>query len=423
MRVLLSLLILLPSVLAVSQTPQKGPSLPPKIAESTELKKARSSLAVLRAKLDAKDPYRKLAEKRFSVANTPYTMWNAGAHPLYAEAASVLAEGDLYAGSKSQYDADLAEYEREVKAYSSTPITDENRAAMAQWKARLAAWKERGENREQELRSEQARLTPLFERTTAEMAKLERKWKDELTDFITFSQQVLQIAKLNEDIVAVKKRIERDRTALDRYRRQLPGFHDDVEAMARQAEATRKENAVAAIGLGFSLAIDATTMNKLAKEMVARKQIKDVKDALVRGGIRPEHVKTILSGWEQGPTHIKTLRSERELIENLSQIMDFAGALDTATKRQYWQALAAALSMLVQHPVLKLIKTNVEVYTNLLHTGLELSLAKARVNQFSKLSEDQLKAIDKLSQLMVKHVRKRNALEKQVEDLKIQFGW
>ena len=163
-------------------------------------------------------------------------------------------------------------------------------------------------------------------------------------------------------------------------------------------------------------------LNNLAKENVLRDQIKRVKDTLVNGGIRPEHVKLLLTGWDSTGA-IKSTHNAREMIESLSQLMDFAGAVDTADKHKYWEALAACLSIFVKHPVLKLIKTNVEVYTNLMYISLAYATAKDRVNQFSKLSDSQLQAIDKLTKLAVKNVRQRTKLVKAKTAIEIQYGW
>lgn len=288
--------------------------------------------------------------------------------------------------------------------------------------ARLLAWKERGDEWEERLTADQLRLVALTDDVAGRTEAAQAEWRSKLVAFDQYARGAVRIGEIDAKIVVLDKQLKLDRTALERWKNQLPGFYDDIEGMAKSAEAARKENAENAVGLGFSLAVDATVMNNLAKETVTRAQIKAVKDVLMRDGIRPEHVKQLLSSWE-GPGSVKSMRSARQMIETLSQLMDLAGAVDTADKHKYWQALAAALSIFVQHPVLKLIKTNVEVYANLLHTGLAYATARARVNQFSKLSDEQLKSVNRLSELMVKRIRERNKLRQEKEQVRVQLGF
>lgn len=393
-----------------------------KIPESIELKQARASLSLVRAKLGSANPYRKFTEQRFALANAFYTMWNAKTHPIYAENAAALEIGAAYLLEKQRYDAELDAFNRDQAAYRATPITDDNREAMAAWKQRLVEWEARGKEWEGRLGVQRLEAARILGEASERAEAAENEWREQLRAFDAYARGALRIGEIDAKIVALDARMKQDRTALDRWKNQLPGFYKDVEGMAKEAESTRAQNAQSAIGLGFSLAIDATTMNNLAKETVAREQIKRVKDVLTRGGVRPDHVKQLLSGWD-GPGSVKSMRSARAMIESLGQLMDFAAALDTADQHKYWEALAAALSIFVQHPVLKLIKTNIEVYTNLLHTGLAYATAKARVDQFSKLSDTQLAAVDKLAKLAVGKIRERAKLAKEKESLRIQFGW
>ena len=93
------------------------------------------------------------------------------------------------------------------------------------------------------------------------------------------------------------------------------------------------------------------------------------------------------------------------MLEQLSLLRDMAAAYDSTTKQQYYEALTACLGVFVQTPVLKLAITNFEIYSNLMYTGLSYATAKARVNQYSKMADADLKAIAKISTVYQKHVK------------------
>jgi len=394
----------------------------PKVQEIAELKAAKNSLTLARDKLAKDNKYRRLIEQKFISANLFYTSWNAKTHPLHVEATSLQTDVAAFFVEKKRYDDDGDAYEAEVLRYNATEITDENKSMMAEWKQRLQNWQLKGQVWTEKLETQRIELAERSGKFADQLDQAVADWRDALRAFDAYTNGAIHIGEIETKIIAIDKQIKQDKMALERFQRQIPGFFTDIEEMAKQADSTRQENASTAIGLGFSLAIDATMLNKLAGENLAKAKLKDVKNALIKGGIKPDHVKKIMAGWEDGPSRIKTMVNERQMIESLSQIMDFASTLDTATKHQYWEALASALSFFVQSPVLKLIKTNAEVYTNLLHTGLAYATAKARVNQFSKLSDTQLKAVDSLTKVTVKHVKEKQKLVREREQLKINYG-
>ena len=422
MRTLLAVSLALLGLTTANAQELFVPTAVPIVTETGELKQAKVSLGMVRAKLAKENPYRRLAEQRFNRANLFFTAWTAKTHPAHILYDAVIKTGAAYTLEKKKYDQTLADFNAELARYAATPITDENREAMAAWKKRLEDRSVSGNEWGERVKTQRDAFVKERDEADAQLLAAAGDWRNQLLSYQDFANAASTIGEIHAKITVLDEKIKLDRTALYRFKRSLPGFFEDIEGMAKQAEKTREENASNAIGLGFSLAIDATVMNNLAKEKVLREQIKLVKNTLVNGGIRPEHVKQLLTGWDTTGA-VKSTRSAREMIETLSQLMDLANAVDIADKHKYWEALAACLSIFVQHPVLKLIKTNVEVYTNLLHTGLAYATAKARVNQFTKLSDTQLQAVDKLSKLAVKHVRERNKLVREKKDAEIRFGW
>lgn len=226
-----------------------------------------------------------------------------------------------------------------------------------------------------------------------------------------------EIAELDRRINSLRNQIEMDRRQLDRYRTQLTSLHSDIEAMANDAEQAREEGQMAAIDKAIGIQLDAVAASMSARELVTRGKLQEVKDLLLRQGVRPNDVEKILKGWFTSEASAESIRSTKELVEQLGTLRDVAAAYDLTTKKQYNEALAGCLGILVKSPSLKLLVTNVEIYSNLVYTGLNYMETRNRVDQYSELSEEQLNAIAMISSLYQRHVRELSQLTKKRQEL------
>lgn len=174
---------------------------------------------------------------------------------------------------------------------------------------------------------------------------------------------------------------------------------------------------MAAIDKAIGLQLDGVIASMDAREMPAREQLRQVKDILIRNGVRLEDAKRILKGWFDQPNSVPSIRHTKELIEQLGTLRDVASAYDSTTKKQYYEALASCLGLFVKTPLLKLALTNAELYTNRFYTGWSYKEASERVNQYSQLADAELLAIAKISALYQKHLRELVKLEKERQAL------
>ena len=245
----------------------------------------------------------------------------------------------------------------------------------------------------------------------------------ELNGFCNYAKGGIRLGQIDAQLIPVEKKLVVDKMSLERYGRTLPGFHNDVEKMARQAEETRKEGAEAAIGFGLSLAIDSMAINSASKQALSQAKLKQVRTLLVNSGVWSEQIKEILRNWNGGANVVTAFKSEKELIENIGKLVDYGNVAEASMRHKYLDTASAILSLFVQTPELKLIKANAEIWTSLLYTGLSAFEAKERVKQFSRLGDSQLKAVKSLSTVYEKHLKQRAKLKEERQKIEIEEGF
>lgn len=242
-------------------------------------------------------------------------------------------------------------------------------------------------------------------------------WKQFCSMFVREASKVLKTAEVEKKIADMKIQLDRDRRALEYYKDKLPGLHADVEAMALQADQAREDGKMAAIDKAIGLALDGAISSVEARQAATQSQLKQVKDILIKNGVRPVDAKKVLKGWFDAPKSVPSIKRTKEMLEQLGLLRDMAAAYDSTTKQQYYEALTACLGVFVKTPLLKLAITNFELYTNLLYTGLSYASAKARVRQYGKLADQDLTAIAKLSTVYQKHLKEMVELKKQLAEM------
>lgn len=381
-------------------------------------------LALLAARvLPPEVVYRKLIANRFKQVSELKNLLVSGNHPIADEGQKLAGSIQSLVDEKAKYDESGKKYEAELKRYNQTPITPENSGQMAAWKEQLDKWRDEGIIWQKKLGEEVERLNTWRIELAKRLDKLWQEWIGELQSFIFYAKGGIRLGEIDAELIPLEKQIVIDRNSLDRFRRTLPGFHEEVEQMARQAEETRKAGAEAALGFGLSLAIDSMAINSASKQALSQEKLKETKNILIRMGTPPEKAKSILRNWKGGNAVVTEFKSEKEFIENLSKLVDYGGVAEGALRHKYWETANAILSLFVQTPMLKLVKANAEIWTSLLYTGLSVQQAKARVVQFSKLADSQLQAVKSLTTVYEKHLKKRAKLKAERQKIAVEEGF
>ncbi len=346
----------------------------------------------------------------------------------YKQVIEYNTEGDKYHAELARYDQDGAAFTADDAAYRAAggggTVSQAAYPALHAWYGRLDAWHQRRdewrirvENWRLAYRAEYERLIKIKLSLQADVQASFLNWTTNCTSFAVKVDDVVKRVEIEEKIAALKIKIRSDLRELNMYKTKLPGLHADVEAMANAADDAREEGQMAAIDKAVGLALDGVASSMNARELLARGQLRQVKDILINSGVHPDDAKKVLLGWFDHPNSVQSIKHTKELIEQLSTLKDVAAAYDATTKMQYYEALATCLGLFVKTPMLKLAITNFEVYSNLLYTGLSYATARARVNQYAKLADSELLAVAKISALYKKHLRELAELEKELQSL------
>ena len=346
----------------------------------------------------------------FKALHTTRALFYSEGSPLLQKFAAFEKRFEAHRIDGEKLEADKKRYDEEYAAYKSS------KGDEAWWK-RIEAWRDRGNAWVAAHNAESKQLAEFATQLDNELQSQLTAWVAQCANFEVTVNSALRRAELDAKIAELKAKIESDRRELDRYRTMLPGFHADVEAMAQEAEDAREAGQMAAIDKAIGLQLDGVIASMDAREMLARAQLRQVKDVLIRNGVRPEDAKRVLKGWFDQPNSVPSIRHTKELIEQLGTLREVASAYDSTTKKQYYEALASCLGIFVKTPLLKLAITNAELYTNLFYTGWSYKEASARVNQYSQLADAELLAIAKISALYQKHLRELVKLEKERQAL------
>ncbi|AIE87734.1 hypothetical protein OP10G_4366 [Fimbriimonas ginsengisoli Gsoil 348] len=388
-----------------------------------EFDAATAALADVDAHLPATNRYRKLIDSRFKVVKEFKIQVQTGSHPLVAEAKRLVSDSQAFADDFKNYDEDGAKYEASCAAYGSTPLTKENASQMAVWGRLLDTWRAKGLAWMARLSTEEKRLNDWKIDYVNRREKIWSGWLDDLRAFTNYANGGVRLAKIEAELEHLKPQIQRDRMSIGRYGSKLPGFHEDVEKMAFQAEEAREEGKQQAYGFGLSLAIDSMAINSSSKQAMTQAKLRKIKEILVNTGTPPDRVKAILGGWSEGNAVVKAIRTDRHMIERIGKLVDYGNIAEGAAREKYWEAASSCLSLFVQTPMLKLVKANAEIYTSLLYTGLSAHEATARVEQFSRLADDQLRAVNSLAKTYEKHLKLRRTLLKEQEQIRAEQGF
>lgn len=351
----------------------------------------------------------------FSSIEATLNQMQSGNHPLCLSGSRLSEDTKTIKAEGDRYDAEVARYRADVAAYNianGNVKTDADAANVKAWHDRLEkwwtvneAWRQRYNASVEDLKKRTASLQSGFDKEYAD-------WVDRCEHLVADSERGLKFAEIDAKIEAKKKQIVNDRRELDRYVK-MPDLYKDIEAMAQQAEDARIEGRDKAINQAIGLALDGAIKQVDAREKLARSQLRLVKETLIKHGVRPEDAKKVLKGWFDAPKSVPAIRHTKELLEQLGTLRDVAAAYDATTQRQYWEALASCLGIFVQTPVLKLALSNFEIYSSLMYTGLSYATARARVNQYSKLGDQELKAVASVSRVYQLHFKQLKELEKQ----------
>lgn len=409
------LAVLASPLCAQSLNPWEGPD----CAEWTQAKAADQRVEAL----PADNPDRGVLIALFISAQNTQILMKSGSHPLAIELSAYREKLTIYNRDAADYATALQKYKDDAAAYRAaggggTYKTDDPRLAMLQaWFARLETERRRLDDWAKRLDATKAELDPTYDALSTRFTAEYDSWKRSCVLFADRVDRAEKRAEIVAQLAEVKRKMEHDRKELSYYQEKVPELHSDIEAMAMEADETRDENRNAAIDKAVGLALDGLISKVDSREIAARGTLRQVKQALIEHGVKPEDVKKVLKGWYDAPNSVQSIRHTKELLERVATLRELAGAYDSTTKRQYLEALATCLGLFVHTPLLKLVVTNFELYSNLMYTGLSYASARARVNQYSKLSETQLVAVAKISALYKTHVRQSIELKIQLEAL------
>jgi hypothetical protein len=354
------------------------------------------------------------------------SLWNGmrdETHPTAVVVTRLSKDISTYNQDNNDYKADKAKYEADLDAYKAaggggTYRTDDPKyAQLVAWFNRLNDWKARLDSWNDRLNAKYKDLNDMIRSTNSDLAKLYSDFKSDCTLYANTFEVYLKRQELRDKYAAMKKQCDQDKRALEYYKDKLPGLYADVEKMALDADQAREDGQMLAIDKLTGMALDGLISKVSAREVVEKADLAKIKSILAKHGVVPADVGIVLGNHRANATmKLKTM------LEQFSQFRDVAAAYDNTTKQQYMEALAGCLGIFVQDPMLKLVQVNFEVYSSLMYTGLSAALAKARVRQYNTLSESQLRAVAKVSDVYKKHVRELSDLKKQLEAVGVVVG-
>lgn len=407
----------------VGTTMSQEPTLVLYPGDPREYKEALQVIAQTKQILPKTNTYRKLILNRFMVLSEFRTQLIAGQSPVGAEFKRLIIAKDTFNKDQKPLNDEIKEYNLENDRFGATPTTDKNKDAMAKWKQRLTEWSDRLKLRAEEFAVRAKALQEWREDYDRHLAKAMSEWSSQIQGFLFYAKGGMRLAAIEEKLKPLKEHLQRDKNALNRYRKTLPGFHDEVEKMAVQAEETRKRGEEAAYGFGLSVAIDSMAINSANKQALSQAKLVKIKGILRSIGEPPAAIRDLFNSSPTGSALVHAYRTDKDMLEGLGRLVDAGGAVEGTLRQQYWDAARTCLSFFVQTPEGKLMKANAEIWGSLLYTGLTAYEAKARVKQFSNLADDQLKAVSSLTKVYVKHFREVRKLELESQRIRSEEGF
>jgi hypothetical protein len=388
-----------------------------------EYKEALQVVAQTKQILPKSNSYRKLILNRFALVSEFRTRLLLCELPIGAEYKLLLVAKDTFnKEAKPIYD-EIKAFNVESDRFSSTVTTDENKSTMAIWRKRLDDWEDRLKVQAAQLKLKENEVRKSHDDYDRHLAKAMSDWSSEIQGFLFYAKGGMKLAAIEEKLRPLKEHLLRDKRALNNYRKKLPGFHDDIEKMALVAEETRKRGQEDAYGFGLSVAIDSMAANSANKQALSQVKLRKIKDILRSIGEPPQAIRDLFNSSSTGSSLVHSLRTDKDMLEKLSSLVDAGGAVEGLMRQKYWDAAKSCLSLFVQTPEGKLLKANVEIWGSLLYTGLTAYEAKARVEQFSRLGDAELKAVSSLTKTYIKHFQDIRKLEKEAEQIRVNEGF
>ncbi len=339
---------------------------------------------------------------------------------VFNDARTYVTDDGAYRRDNEAYGTDLKSYEEDDVRYKAagggTTVSKERYPALLAWYKRGVAWRDRLITWHARLRSEYARLYGEAVRIRFRFTEATSEWLSSCSSFTRDGKEAAKngiLADFDERIAKIEYKAKLERNALEVYKTQLPGYVEDVEEMAKKADGAREEGADKAHEQGLTVITQHLLANCDKQEKITREQLRKVKQILYRDRVGKDVIKTVLKNWVDDGVSVLTIKTKRELLEQLSTLKDLSNAGEQVSKKQMLGALSSCLSTFVHCPLLNLIVVNTQVYTGLLYTGTSYFTAKARVGEMMKLTETALKDIERWTKLYKGHV-------KEIKDLKVE---
>ena len=348
-------------------------------------------------------------------------------YPVFNDARTYVTDYGAYRKDHFAYLADLKSYTDDSNNYKAagggTTVSKERLPALQAWYQRLEAWRGRLLSWKARADKEAVRLNGEARRIQSNLDDAASQWLSSCRSFTRDGKEAVKsgvLADFDDKISKVEYKAKLERNALEVYKTQLPGYVEDVEEMAKKADEAREEGADKALEQGLTVITQHLLASFDKQEKVTREQLRKVKQILYRDRVGKDVIKTVLKNWVDDGVSVLTIKTKRELIEQLSTLKDVSGAFGQVNKKQMLEALSSCLSTFVHCPLLNLVVVNTEVYTGLLYTGTSYFTAKARVGEMMKMTETALKDIERWTKLYKGHVKELKNLKVEREKVASQ---
>ncbi|HXH60843.1 MAG TPA: hypothetical protein VNI20_05740 [Fimbriimonadaceae bacterium] len=316
-------------------------------------------------------------------------------------------------------------YKRDKEDYESTTVTQQNKAQMDAWYQRLVAEHQRLVDWYARIGTDQDNLKPAAQSLDDSSKRINSALDTEAEDLNNAYRPLrdavsneLEIVRTTSKLEDVREKVKKNNDKL-RDLSKVDATVQEAEDWANMAEDQRKKGQWDALTALASVAVTQVSAKYTAAEQVTRDELRAVKMQLMyKYKLPPDTVKKILKNWVDDGKSVLTIKTKRELFQQLGTLTTLAQAEDDATKSQYLQALGGCLGVFVKTPALSLLVTNVQIYMSLFDTGFTYYHSKERVKQLLDLSEENLKAVQSLADLNKKIVDEELIpLKKQLDDL------
>lgn len=354
---------------------------------------------------------------QFSTLETIYSTMRSETNPIFLSISRYRDKEAAWFKDRDAYSADKKAYEDDCDAYVAAggggtyDVNDPKYAMLVAWHGRLTAWKGRLDEWMRRVNSQVPELNSTADAIKNGLAIEYSQWKRGCANYAEGAEKFLARAEIEKKLVELRQKLSADKRELARFT-QLPGLYADIEKMAQDAEQAREDGAVAALDEMTGFALDALTEKVKARAKLAQGKLAEIQRILKKYGVRDSDVGLVLKNHAGA-----TVTREHELLEQLGKLRNVASAYDSTTKKQYMLAIASLLETFVEWYPFKLAITNFKVYSNLFYTGASYTLTRARVNQYNKLSEQQLIAVSKISELYKKHLKEEKKLKEELAAL------